>query len=474
MASTTGKLAVRLPRGQARPYVYPMKPISSALFALLLLVTACAPARSEPLIGFNEELILGQLLNVRDRGRSAPWLAWCSGPRPCTENAPPLGLSAAGKLLDRLYLAPKFIPSKPVGGACPARRQARAVHREIISLRISEPENDGREATVFVPDIEAVLKLYARRDIELILAFGHEALPDHILSHNGDAPAQMAQIADTIADFMTTLKRRGQIDRCWMAARLRIEPLNEFNAFNGDPAMMAILDTQTEAQLVKAGVPVKDVVASSIISGRPQDYLAWYRDYYAHGGRAIPNIHLYPEASLDTGDRPSARWAATKGRFNTILTTLKTQLVIPAWHEKRWDGYARAIMVTEIGYPSWGPRALGGTVRPSDFFDAVAKVGGMSMTPGDRILIWRVFRDWDGSPTSTRPLSRFANMALQQSENYSFGMVEYWTGKAFEEPAVTKASGNRSANSLLGRHMGESDWRISADWSPLVGTEAAK
>ncbi|MEJ7933108.1 hypothetical protein WG907_02410 [Sphingobium sp. AN558] len=348
------------------------------------------------------------------------------------------------------------------------------MHREIISLRIAEPQNDGHEATIFVPDIEAVLKLYASRDIELILAFGHEALPDHISSGNVDVRAQMVQIADTIADLMAALNRRGQIDRCWMAARLRIEPLNEFNAFNGDPAMMAVLDTQTQTQLAKAGVPVRDVIASSIISGRPKDYLSWYRDYYAHAGRAIPNIHLYPEASLDNGDRASERWAATKARFNAVLTMLKTQLAIPAWGDKRWDGHARAILVTEIGYPSWGPRALGTTIRPPDFLEAAGKIGGPSMTPGDRVLIWRVFRDWDGSPTSARPLSRFANMALQQSENYSFGMIEYWTGKAFEEPAVAKPSGNRGANSLLGRRLGKSDWRISSDWSPLAGTGAAQ
>ncbi|MDI1295692.1 MAG: hypothetical protein PSY12_07370 [bacterium] len=433
----------------------------------VLVILCCAPARPEPLLGFNEELILGNLLYARAATGKAGWDRWCTKPRqPCTENAPPLSLSSAGVLLDSLYGSAKSVSPAAATGACPVRGRARAVHREIISLRIAEPE-DGRDAAIFLSDIESVLRLYARRDIELILAFGSEALPDGISAGAPDDRARMVRLADTITDFVGQVDKRGKVDRCWMASRLRIEPMNEFNAFNGNPAMMAVLDNETRSRLTQAAMPVRDVLSSSIISGRPADYMSWYRDYYAHGGRAIPNIHLYPEADLDRGKTAADRWAATQARFKAIVMTLKSTLSVPQWDERRWDGRPRGLLISEIGFPSVGPRALGTASRPLDFLASTRRLGSTSMTEGDRILVWRVFRDWDGARNSPRPLSRFNAMALQQSENYSFGFIDYWTGEAYAEPGAAGAADNSPpSRSSFARALGKKTWRVSSEWNP--------
>lgn len=301
------------------------------------------PARKD---GFNELFITAFILNKEGNSAAATGnlnkIFGSAHPSLTQPNVPELDLQTINHWIDAL--------SNPT---TPTVRGSTTLIRDIVDLNYIEPEH-GKYP--FEDDIVAVLSIYKAHGISLLLAFGmsndsgHFNEPAWVTQQVQSASplnqmfVRMQIYADIIARFVQRLIGNYADDswRRWLKNSVRIEPINEFNVnISGYQAIAAFLDKTVKNDLAANGTALK-VVASSIISGRSEDYLNWFREYYRSGAPtdALPNIHLYYSPTLDNG------------RFENSLQRFKS--VIDGLYAKARPGASTKIIIGEVGQPAVG------------------------------------------------------------------------------------------------------------------------
>lgn len=252
------------------------------------------------------------------------------------------------------------------------------VFRDIITLKTIEP-TEG----VFPFDTElfSVLQMYQQRNVELIIAFSKPYpswIDAKVQSLGGGMAVEMDVVANIISYFLARQRSWYGLDYTWMAEKLKIEPFNEFNAeVIGNESYAAILDNAVISKLNYFGVPRKEVLASSIISGDEWQYLDWWTNYYQAGGPGTPNIHLYATESegIDIN--------TTMARWESVVARLQDPVSLPN-HNR--------IVISEIGFPRAGIGNGGSAAVHASFFDII--YNSTRLQSADRIVYWRIFSDW--------------------------------------------------------------------------------
>lgn len=252
------------------------------------------------------------------------------------------------------------------------------VFRDIIALKTIEPTENFFP---FDTELFSVLQEYQQRNVELILAFSKPYpswIDAKVQSLGGGLNVEMDVIAERIAYFLARQRTWYGLDSTWMAEKLKIEPFNEFNAeVSGNASYAATLDNAVDLKLYYFGVPRKEVLASSIISGDEWQYLDWWTNYYQAGGQGIPNIHLYPteDEGIDI-DTIMTRW-------ESVVARLQNPASLPN-HNR--------IMIGEIGFPRAGLGDAGAAAIHASFLDTIYNSSQLQSV--DRIVFWRIFSDW--------------------------------------------------------------------------------
>ncbi len=343
------------------------------LFILLATMVSCAkdvgnddtgggePEPNTPdvaLVGFNALFLLSHLHHIVPA--DYPSYAWVMEGVP--QNMPLMPASKAGDLLAHFE-----------------RNDWRAsVFREIVTLKTVEPVEGDYP---FDLALLAVLRQYEQRDVELILAFSKPYpswIDAKVQSSSGGMYEELGVVADVIAEFLVRQHTKHGLDEGWMVEKLKIEPFNEFNAeISGEQRYAAFFDNAVAAKLDEYGVPYKEVLASSIISGDQWLYLDWWTNYYEAGGKGIPNIHLYP---MDTEGVDMHRILS---RWESVVTRLQDPASLP--NQNR-------IVIGEIGFPRAGLGDGRAASVHAAFFETV--FNSKIIQSVDRILFWQLFSDW--------------------------------------------------------------------------------
>jgi hypothetical protein len=283
--------------------------------------------------------------------------------------------------------------------------------RDIVHIGYLEPQKNTHP---FDAQIASVLQIYQTQGMKVILAFGASGAnpndePAWITADVNSKP-QPEQLyrrkdiyVDVISRFIKRMHDRG-LDRPWLLNNVRIEPLNEVNAnLSGYPLIAALLDLGVQQKLAQLNIP-HEVVASSIISGWPCDYMQWFSGYYAANGPGMPNIHLY----MNEYDAES--YGAMIQRFRST---------IKMFAERKEGPHAGKVIVGEIGHARGDPRAGAFHDYVMDKFldDAAIRANVESLA------LWRFLGAYIGVSCYNYP----GSCGLEQRVDTTFGFVRLAT-----------------------------------------------
>ncbi len=195
-----------------------------------------------------------------------------------------------------------------------------------------------------------VVEAYQAHGFSLILALGgplpsaYETGPNCAFSPSSDWGATANALGTIIADFMTYLESRTDIDPHWLATHVEVEPFNEFDSLGamqagvcvagyGSPIRGARLYHAIESAFAASGIPNAITTPSIVgyyfgpLSATPTgDYdqsRIWLEDYYAAGGGGRANVHIYCDPTrCDLGDG-----AATASTIERIYDDIRAGAV---------------------------------------------------------------------------------------------------------------------------------------------------
>jgi hypothetical protein len=368
--------------------------VESNLTSNLTTSTAATPRES----GFNELFSMGQILFVAsyDSTGSGPFKRYCqnqSDGKNCPENAVALPVYKINDLLYQFQINGRL-----------------KLIRDIIPLRVLEPVVGSFP---FDNDLAAVLKVYAMRDIKLILSFGQrqpswidsetlKLFTSQKIKNFSDFPSiktlseakQKDYLKDhlltkVIADFLLRMKNIHKVSQSWMKNKLILEPMNEINKdYSSDPTRAAQFDSLLKNKLIKSIVPHLEVTSSSLLTGSEWQFLDWFWKYYAAGGTGRPNIHLYFAHStynasgdyviLDGNDVNKAY-----SRFSKVINELNSH--------SHYNSNMRKVIVSEVGLPAAGiPEANNLASERLTSFNKIENV----LSDADLVVHWRLFKDF--------------------------------------------------------------------------------
>lgn len=252
------------------------------------------------------------------------------------------------------------------------------VFRDILALKTIEPTEGFFP---FDTELFSVLQKYQQRNVELILAFSKPYpswIDAKVQSLGGGMAVEMDVIANVISYFLARQRIWYGLDSTWMAEKLKVEPMNEFNAFViGYASYAALLDNAVNSKLDYFGVPRKEVLASSIISGDEWQYLDWWTNYYQAGGSGTPNIHLY------STENEGIDINSIMTRWESVVARLQDPASLPN-HNR--------IVIGEIGFPRAGLGDGGSAAVHASFFNTIYNSSRLQSV--NRIMYWRIFSDW--------------------------------------------------------------------------------
>lgn len=274
-----------------------MRSLVLFLFLFLFLTTTLSRAADGWHVGFNLHFIAGYLKSTNSPGCPNP-------PTGCPSDTVAISLATAQAKIG--YLAGKHV----------------GMYREIVPIGYLAPT--GMTDSTNWSKIDAIMDIFKDTNLYVLLNFGWPvpawASPTgdgafHWMPQS-DAAFETVKnnIAGAIGSYLQHYANRGQSYHNWMAARLIVEPFNEFDAgYNigggnsyATPARNASLSNGVGWWQGYAGFPLLAITNSSVVSpwpgpfsngcaptDIPTTYGCYLSDYYANYGAGWPTFHAY-------------------------------------------------------------------------------------------------------------------------------------------------------------------------------------